>query len=300
MNLYREQGVVLRTWKLGEADRIVVLLTQGEGKVRAVAKGVRKTKSRFGGRLEPFSHVDLSLYRGRELDIVTQAEVINPFRALREDYDRVVAGAAMLEAVDQVAQERGRHPALSAGPGPAGPRRRARDPSVVLDAFLLKLMALEGYRPAVAECASCGAADRRRAASPSPAAAAASAAAAARSRLRTRPPCRCWPPCSATTWTAPPPPTRPRPPGARPAPWSRGTSSTTWTVACGRIRWWPLMPSALPPDLDPKTVPDHVAIVMDGNGRWAGAKGLPRNKGHEAGEALFDTVEGAWTPACPG
>src|SRR6266508_2112477 len=106
MNLYREQAVVLRTWKLGEADRIVVLMTQGQGKVRAVAKGIRKTKSRFGGRLEPFSHVDLSLYRGRELDIVTQAEVVAPFRALREDYDRVVAGTAMLEAVDQVAQER--------------------------------------------------------------------------------------------------------------------------------------------------------------------------------------------------
>jgi DNA repair protein RecO (recombination protein O) len=158
MNLYREQGVVLRTWKLGEADRIVVLLTQGEGKVRAVAKGVRKTKSRFGGRLEPFSHVDLSLYRGRELDIVTQAEVITPFRALREDYARVVAGTAMLEAVDLVAQEREAAirlylllvralRALDGGPG---------DPSVVLDAFLLKLMALEGYRPAVTECASCG------------------------------------------------------------------------------------------------------------------------------------------------
>ena len=158
MNLYREQGVVLRTWKLGEADRIVVLLTQGEGKVRAVAKGVRKTRSRFGGRLEPFSHVDLSLYRGRELDIVTQAEVIAPFRALREDYDRVVAGTAMLEAVDQVAQEREAAirlylllvralRALDSGP---------RDPSVVLDAFLLKLMALEGYRPAVTECAGCG------------------------------------------------------------------------------------------------------------------------------------------------
>jgi DNA repair protein RecO (recombination protein O) len=150
MNLYREQGVVLRTWKLGEADRIVVLLTQGEGKVRAVAKGVRKTKSRFGGRLEPFSHVDLSLYRGRELDIVTQAEVINPFRALREDYDRVVAGTAMLEAVDQVAQEREAAirlylllvRALRTLDGDP------RDPSVVLDAFLLKLMALEGYRPA--------------------------------------------------------------------------------------------------------------------------------------------------------
>src|SRR4029450_339999 len=159
MNLYREQGVVLRTWKLGEADRIVVLLTQGEGKVRAVAKGVRKTKSRFGGRLEPFSHVDLSLYRGRELDIVTQAEVITPFRALREDYDRVVAGTAMLEAGDQVGQERGPPirlslllvRALRALDG------APRDPSVVLDAFLLKLMALEGYRPALAECAGCGA-----------------------------------------------------------------------------------------------------------------------------------------------
>jgi DNA repair protein RecO (recombination protein O) len=158
MNLYRDQGVVLRTYKLGEADRIVVLLTQGEGKVRAVAKGVRKTKSRFGGRLEPFSHVDLSLYRGRgDLDTVTQAEVIHPFRDLREDYDRVTAGAAMLEVVDQVAQEREASlrlyllllralRALDSGP---------RDPSVVLDAFLLKLMALEGYRPSVQECAVC-------------------------------------------------------------------------------------------------------------------------------------------------
>jgi len=158
VNLYREQGVVLRTYKLGEADRIVVLLTQGEGKVRAVAKGVRKTKSRFGGRLEPFSHVDLSLYRGRELDIVTQVEVVDPFRSLRENYDRVMAGAAVLEAVDQVAQEREAAVrvflllvralrALDGGP---------REPAAVLDAFLLKLMALEGYRPVLAECAGCG------------------------------------------------------------------------------------------------------------------------------------------------
>jgi DNA repair protein RecO (recombination protein O) len=159
MSLYREQGVVLRTYRLGEADRIVVLLTQGEGKVRAVAKGVRKTRSRFGGRLEPFSHVDLSLYRGRgELDTVTQVEVLSPFRALREDYDRVTAGTAMLEAVDQVAQEREGAVriylllvralrALDGGP---------RDPSVVLDAFLLKLMALEGYKPSLGECAGCG------------------------------------------------------------------------------------------------------------------------------------------------
>jgi DNA repair protein RecO (recombination protein O) len=161
VKLYREQGVVLRTYKLGEADRIVVLMTQGAGKVRAVAKGVRKTTSRFGGRLEPFSHVDVSLYEGRNLDIVTQAEVVSPFRHLREDYDRVTAGAAMLEAVDQVAEEG--EPAvrlflllvrgLRALNGPPG---TGREPSILLDGFLLKLLAVEGYRPALTECTACG------------------------------------------------------------------------------------------------------------------------------------------------
>ena len=70
---YKEQGIVLRSVKLGEADKIVTILTQGSGKVRAVAKGLRKTTSRFGGRLEPFTHVNLMLYRGRgALDTVTQ------------------------------------------------------------------------------------------------------------------------------------------------------------------------------------------------------------------------------------
>jgi DNA repair protein RecO (recombination protein O) len=163
VNLYREQGVVLRTYKLGEADRIVVLMTQGAGKVRAVAKGVRKPTSRFGGRLEPFSHVDLSLYKGRELDIVTQAELVDPFKRLREDYDRVTAGTAMLEAIDQVAEDR--EPAVrlflllvrglrALDGGEEG--RPPRDPSLVLDAYLLKLLAVEGYKPALTECTSCG------------------------------------------------------------------------------------------------------------------------------------------------
>jgi DNA repair protein RecO (recombination protein O) len=159
VSLYREQGVVLRTHKLGEADRILVLMTQGSGKVRAVAKGVRRTSSRFGGRLEPFSHVDLSLYKGRNLDIVTQVEVVDPFRWLRDDYDRVTAGAAMLEAVDQVAEEG--EPAvrlfLLLVRGLRALDAKPRDPSIVLDAFLLKLLAVEGYRPALAECAGCGA-----------------------------------------------------------------------------------------------------------------------------------------------
>ena len=134
VNLYRDQGVVLRTIKLGETDRIVTILTQGHGKIRAVAKGVRKPGSRFGARLEPTSHVALQIYRGRELDIVTQTETIDANRALREHYGCLTHSVSMLEATDQVAQEREANPALyrmlvgaSAHPGrepqPAGERR---------------------------------------------------------------------------------------------------------------------------------------------------------------------------------
>ena len=110
--LYRDEGVVLRTIKLGEADRIVTILTQGHGKVRAVAKGVRKTTSRFGARLEPTSRVALQCYRGRELDVVTQAETLEANRVLREEYALLTHAVPMLEAVDQVAQEREPNPAL--------------------------------------------------------------------------------------------------------------------------------------------------------------------------------------------
>jgi len=109
MPLYKDQGVVLGSIKLAEADKIVTVLTQGSGKVRAVAKGLRRTTSRFGARLEPFTHVDLMLYRGRSLDTVTQAEIVHPFRTLREDYSLVAAGATMLEAADKVAEEHERN-----------------------------------------------------------------------------------------------------------------------------------------------------------------------------------------------
>ena len=74
MPLYRDEAIVLRTQKLGEADRIVTLLTRGLGKVRVVGKGVRRTKSRFGARLEPGMHVDVQCYEGRSLDTVTQVQ----------------------------------------------------------------------------------------------------------------------------------------------------------------------------------------------------------------------------------
>jgi DNA repair protein RecO (recombination protein O) len=154
--LYRDQGIVLRTWKLGEADRILNLFTKGHGKVRAVAKGVRKPKSKFGGRLEPTAHVALQLYEGRELDVVTQVESLDQFEAFRSDVDRFAGASAMLEAVDQVAQEGEQNVALYqlllgglrtlAGPG--GP--------LVVPSFFLKLLALEGFRPEIDRCVSCG------------------------------------------------------------------------------------------------------------------------------------------------
>lgn len=160
MSLFRDHGVVLRTYRLGEADRIVVLLTEDHGKVRAVAKGVRRTNSKFGGRLEPMSHVSLLLWQGRsDLDIVNQAEVIGAHRFVRQDLRRVTAGLALLEVVDRLAQERHADRrlyqmlvgALAVLDDPA------RDPAMVPAAFFLKALVIEGAGPVVTGCASCGA-----------------------------------------------------------------------------------------------------------------------------------------------
>src|SRR4051794_4601752 len=104
--LYKDEGVVLKTIKLGEADRILTLFTRRNGKVRAVAKGVRKTKSRFGGRLEPFTNVSLMIYAGRSLDTITSADILTSFREVRGDYARLTAAAAMAELVDKITLER--------------------------------------------------------------------------------------------------------------------------------------------------------------------------------------------------
>lgn len=159
MSLYREHGVVLRTWKLGEADRIVVFSTRGRGKVRAVAKGVRKTRSKFGARLEPTSHVALQLYEGRELDIVTQAESVEQFGVFRADLDRFAKASAMLEAVDQVLQEREPNPEIYQLLLGALRALAGRDSPLVAPAFFLKLLAVEGNMPILESCAGCGSGD---------------------------------------------------------------------------------------------------------------------------------------------
>lgn len=160
MGTYRERAVVLRTWKLGETDRILSLLTAGRGKVRAVAKGVRRPGSRFGARLEPYSTVDLQLYEGRSLDGVSQAELVEPHDAVRNDFARATCAATMVELVDGIAQEEQRDArlfllltsaldALEADPA---------DPALFLDAFLLRAAAGEGVAVRIETCVACGSA----------------------------------------------------------------------------------------------------------------------------------------------
>lgn len=154
---YRDQAIVLRTWKLGETDRILSLLTSGRGKVRAVAKGVRRPGSRFGGRLEPYSCVDLQLYEGRTLDGVRQAELVAPHDAVRRDYARATCAATMVELVDAVAQEGQRDARLYLLLQSALDALEADPPvpTTFLDAFLLRLAANEGFPVRVATCVAC-------------------------------------------------------------------------------------------------------------------------------------------------
>jgi DNA repair protein RecO (recombination protein O) len=190
MQVYRDDGVVLRTQKLGEADRIITLLCRQNGRIRAVAKGVRRTKSRWGARLEPFTHVDLMIHPGRTLDVITQAEVIRAYGPpLAADYPKYTAGAAMLETAERLTPVE-KEPAirqfllliggLRALGEAAGAWREAgfvtddrdaeklgqadhaeRDPRLVLDAYFLRSLAVAGYAPSLDVCARCGAADSR-------------------------------------------------------------------------------------------------------------------------------------------
>ena len=163
VSLYRDDGIVLRTHKLGEADRIISILTRRNGRIRAVAKGVRRTKSRFGARLEPFTHVDLLLYTGRSLDVITQAETVRPYgEPLAADYPRYTSGTAMLETAEQftpVEKEPLIRQFLLLVGGLRALGEGEHDPRLVLDAYLLRTLAVAGYAPALDECAVCGSAD---------------------------------------------------------------------------------------------------------------------------------------------
>ncbi len=160
MRLYRDRAVVLRQHKLGEADRIVTMLTRDHGLVRAVAKGVRRTRSKFGARLEPFAHIDVQLHPGRNLDIVTQVVSLDAFATdIVSDYGRYTCACAMLETAERLAGEE-RAPAQALHRLTVGALRAVADGrrprELVLDAYLLRAMSIAGWAPALTECARCG------------------------------------------------------------------------------------------------------------------------------------------------
>jgi DNA repair protein RecO (recombination protein O) len=161
MRLYRDRAVVLRQHKLGEADRIVTLLTREHGLVRAVAKGVRRTRSKFGSRLEPFAHIDVQLHPGRNLDIVTQVVSIDAFATdIVSDYGRYTCACAVLETAERLAGEE-HAPAPALHRLTVGALRAVADATrpreLVLDAYLLRAMGIAGWAPSLTECARCAA-----------------------------------------------------------------------------------------------------------------------------------------------
>jgi DNA repair protein RecO (recombination protein O) len=164
---YKTEAIVLRSFRLGEADSVLHLYTLDRGRVGAVAKGVRRTKSRFGARLEPLSHVELLLHQGSgELQTVTGVELIRSHREAREDTYRLNVGLVGLEAMLRLFTEQEANPRafraltrflelLDAAPAERCASRPALD-SLAL-AFQLKLLWLSGYLPHVTSCAECGA-----------------------------------------------------------------------------------------------------------------------------------------------
>ncbi|HVQ18496.1 MAG TPA: DNA repair protein RecO [Actinomycetes bacterium] len=160
MSLYRDEGVVLRTQKLGEADRIVTVLTRDHGRVRAVGKGVRRTSSKFGARLEPFSHVDVQFYTGRSLDIVTQVESLSSYGApIVGDYASYTSGTAMLETAERLTdvekEPAVQHYLLLVG-GLRALAAGEHQPGSVLDSYLLRSLAVAGYAASFDTCTRCG------------------------------------------------------------------------------------------------------------------------------------------------
>jgi len=160
MPAYPLRALVLRKTKLGETDIILTLLAEDGSQVRAVAKGLRKPTSRFGGRLEPFSVVDLLLHTGRSLDVITEARLVAPNAGLREDYDRQAAASVVADVVDKIAVEGQAEERLfglaTKSLEVMGDAACDRLPVLVV-AFLVKAMAMHGYRPELEECAACAA-----------------------------------------------------------------------------------------------------------------------------------------------
>ena len=154
---YRTQAIVLGHIEYGEADRILKLFTFEKGKITAIAKGVRKIRSRKAGHLEPFTRVSLFLAKGRSLDIITQAETIDPFMGLRTDLTRVAFASYIVEVLDRFTYEEGQNISMFHLLVETLSRLESQEnPETVTHYYEIRLLDLLGFRPQLFECIDCG------------------------------------------------------------------------------------------------------------------------------------------------
>lgn len=155
---YRDEAVVLRTHQLGEADRIITMLGKHRGKIRAVAKGVRRTTSRFGSHVEPFMVVDLQCYEGRSLDVIQQAESLGAYGSpIAADYASFTAANVIVETADRLTDEPSLQQYLLLVGALRALARGDHGPSLILDSYLLRALSIAGWAPSFGDCAVTGA-----------------------------------------------------------------------------------------------------------------------------------------------
>lgn len=157
MPLYRDEAVVLRTHKLGEADRIVTMLSRNNGQIRGVAKGVRRTSSKFGSRLEPFMLVDVQLYEGKNLDTISQVETLAAYgKEIVDDYAAYTAATAMLETAEKITStEVATQQFILLVGALRALANREHAVGLILDSYLLRSLALAGWAPNFDGCTTC-------------------------------------------------------------------------------------------------------------------------------------------------
>ncbi len=160
MPLYNDEAVVLRTFPLGEADRIVVMLTRNHGKVRAVAKGVRRLKSRFGGRLEPFMRVNMLIAKGKSLDVISQAVSLSTYAAsICANYDSYKYANLMVEVIDYIVNDSyqdtsSQYSLLIAALSALS--RGVHSPEEIGLSYVMRALCIAGWSPRITSCAVCG------------------------------------------------------------------------------------------------------------------------------------------------
>ena len=155
--IYNAQGIVLKQAPIGEADRIITLYTLDMGKVRAVARGVRKTRSKLGGYLEPLTHVLVSVTSGKTLDVISGVEMLHSFRVIKEDLELVATAVYMTELVQNISEEHSANPdvfeLLFNG---LVWLQETKNPILLIRIFEVYLLKHSGFAPELYHCVECG------------------------------------------------------------------------------------------------------------------------------------------------